>query len=217
MSNIKLYIQRKIYQSVEKIRRMEQDAKISTMKLLGTVPYHRGNVYIEGAKYITIGDNAFIGRDVRIEALDTSYCQVFSPILIIGNRFSIGDYSHIGCVHKIIIGDDVLIGSKVLITDHNHGYISDAEVGVPPAKKPLSFKPILIGNNVWIGDNVSILPGVKLGDNTVIGANSVVTHSFPANVVIAGVPAIIIRHLGGANKRDKRATTPFEKAIRIAI
>ncbi|MGN0317378.1 MAG: DapH/DapD/GlmU-related protein [Lachnospira sp.] len=197
MTNIKLYIQKKIFQSVEKIRRMEQNAQISKMNILGSIPYHRGDVYIEGAKYVTIGDGAYIGRDVRIEALDSSSCQEFSPILCIGDGFSIGDYSHIGCVHKIIIGDGVLVGSKVLITDHNHGNIVDSELSVPPAQRPLSFKQIIIGNNVWIGDNVTILPGVNLGDNVIIGANSVVTHSFPANVVIAGVPATIIRCLGG--------------------
>ena len=57
----------------------------------------------------------------------------------------------------------------------------------------MSCKPVKIGNNVWLGDNVSIMPGVTLGNNVIVGANAVVTHSFPDNVVVAGVPAKMIK------------------------
>lgn len=67
----------------------------------------------------------------------------------------------------------------------------------PPSKRPLSSKPVCIGNNVWIGEGVCVMPGVTIGDNVIIGANAVVTHSFPKNVVIAGVPAKIIKTLDG--------------------
>lgn len=102
---------------------------------------------------------------------------------------------HIGCIHKIDIGDNVLLGSKVYITDHFHGEIKKDALTLPPIERPLCGKPVKIGNNVWIGDNVCIMPGVSLGDNVIVGANAVVTHSFPKNVVIAGVPAAIIKEL----------------------
>ena len=76
--------------------------------------------------------------------------------------------------------------------------ISQLPIYLPPtSKRPLSSKPVCIGNNVWIGEGVCIMPGVTIGDNVIIGANAVVTHSFPKNVVIAGVPAKIIKTLDG--------------------
>ena len=102
---------------------------------------------------------------------------------------------HIGCIESVEIGKNVLLGSKVYITDHFHGNITADDVDVPPQERTLSSKPVRIGNNVWIGDNVTVLPGVSLGDNVIVGANAVVTHSFPANTVIAGCPAKIIKTL----------------------
>lgn len=72
----------------------------------------------------------------------------------------------------------------------------------PPSKRPLSSKPVDIGNNVWIGEGVCIMPGVTIGDNVIIGANAVVTHSFPNNVVIAGVPARIIKSLDNEKNEE---------------
>ena len=68
--------------------------------------------------------------------------------------------------------------------------------------------PVTIGNNVWIGANVSIMPGVTIGDNTVIGAGSVVTRDIPANVVAMGTPCRVVREIGEHDKeyyfRDKK-------------
>ena len=64
-----------------------------------------------------------------------------------------------------------------------------------PAVRPLSHNSVNIGRNVWIGDGVCVLPGVTLGDNVIVGSNAVVTHSFPANSVIAGCPAKLIKTL----------------------
>ena len=121
--------------------------------------------------------------------------QKFSPELIIGDNVRIEDFCHIGCTEKVVIGNGVLIASKVLITDHYHGVISRKDLNQIPSERLLCSKPVIIGNNVWIGDTVSIMPGVVLGDNVIVGANAVVTHSFPDNVVIAGCPARIIKEL----------------------
>jgi maltose O-acetyltransferase len=106
----------------------------------------------------------------------------------IGNNF----YANFGCVildvNKVIIGENVLFGPNVQIYSATHP--------TDPALR-LTFKelgkPITIGNNVWIGGASIICPGIKIGDNTTIGAGSVVTKDIPNNVVAAGNPCRIIK------------------------
>jgi lipopolysaccharide O-acetyltransferase len=103
---------------------------------------------------------------------------------------------HIGAVESVIIGDDVLIASGVYISDHNHGSYSgelQSSPFEPPVERSLTSSPVIIGNNVWIGERASILPGVSIGDGVIIGAGSVVTKSLPNFVIAAGVPAKIIK------------------------
>ena len=151
---------------------------------------------IRGLQFIKVGDHFSVGRCFRMEAINEYDNISYSPEIIIGNNVRIEDYCHIGCVERVVIGDGVLIASKVFITDHFHGDISRNDLKKIPKERPLNSKPVVIGNNVWIGDSVSIMPGVTLGNNVIVGANAVVTHSFPADVVIAGCPAKVIKTLG---------------------
>lgn len=121
--------------------------------------------------------------------------QCFQPNLTIGNNVSFEDFCHVGCASNIDIGDNALIASKVFITDHFHGKTSKDNLECAPAKRHLATQDVKIGKNVWIGEGASIMPGVTLGDNVIVGANSVVTHSYEANSVIAGYPARLIRQL----------------------
>ncbi|MBP1617531.1 MAG: putative acetyltransferase [Bacteroidetes bacterium] len=149
-----------------------------------------------GGKDISIGNyfNAF-GR-LRLEAFDNHNGYKFSPEIIIGNNVSLNFDCHIGCINRIKIGDNVLIASRVSILDHSHGEISSEALGIPPSKRKIVSKgPIIIEDNVWIGEGAVILPNVIIGKNTIIGANSVVTKSFPANSVIGGIPAKLIKQL----------------------
>ena len=103
---------------------------------------------------------------------------------------------HIGALESVIIGDDVLIASGVYISDHNHGSYSGEFHSNPfeaPVSRSLTSSPVIIGNNVWIGERASILPGVSIGDGVIIGAGSVVTKSLPNFVIAAGIPAKIIK------------------------
>jgi len=90
-----------------------------------------------------------------------------------------------------------LIGSNVIITDHNHGSYSGSEQDVPelrPQLRPLSAgKEVFIGENVWIGDGVAILPGTSIGAGSIVAANSVVSRNVPAATVVAGSPALPIK------------------------
>jgi acetyltransferase-like isoleucine patch superfamily enzyme len=146
-----------------------------------------------GLEFVEIG-NDFIGcPGLRIEAWSQYGEDHFKPEIIIGNNVCINYNCHIGGIGKITIGDNVLIGSNVLITDHYHGMTDIQSLNIPPISRSLYYKgEVIIENNVWIGENVSIMPNVTIGENCIIGANSVVTKSFPKNSLIAGVPAKII-------------------------
>jgi lipopolysaccharide O-acetyltransferase len=114
----------------------------------------------------------------------------------IGNHVRISNWTHIACTNSVTIGDHVLIGSKVIITDHNHGHfgVGAAPPSVPPAQRPLeSDRFVIIGANAWLGDGVVICPGVTFGEGSVAGANAVVTTDVAPYTLVAGVPARPIR------------------------
>lgn len=116
------------------------------------------------------------------------------PELTIGNGCNFGEYNHITAVNKIVIGNNLLTGRFVLITDNSHGSFRKDELSIHPSSRPITSKgEIIIGDNVWLGDKVSILPGVHIGDGCVIGANSVVTHSIPPYSIAAGNPARVLK------------------------
>lgn len=83
-----------------------------------------------------------------------------------------------------------------MITDNSHGKCIKEELNIAPIQRKIYSKgPVKIGNNVWIGDNAIILPGVNIGDGAIIAANAVVTHSIPSGVIAGGNPAKIIRKI----------------------
>jgi acetyltransferase-like isoleucine patch superfamily enzyme len=110
-------------------------------------------------------------------------------------RVRIGDYAlitpgvRISASDSIEIGDNCMIASGAYITDSDwHGIYDRIERNATPA-------PIRIGNNVWIGDHALVLKGVTIGDNSIVGAGAVVTKDVPANVVVAGNPARVVKQL----------------------
>ena len=113
-------------------------------------------------------------------------------LLEIGENVEINDDVHIGATEKIIIGDNVLIASKVYISDHNHGSYKGEEQDSPmsiPKKRKIYSSPIKIEKNVWIGEFVSILQGVTIGEGAIIGTMSVVTKDIPPYTIAVGSPA----------------------------
>ena len=120
----------------------------------------------------------------------------FNPQITIGNNSSIGDDSHITAINKIMIGNNVRSGKKILITDNSHGASERKLLDIAPNKRPLYSKgPVIIEDNVWIGEKSSIMPGVHIGYGSIIAANSVVTKDVPSYCVVAGSPAKIVKNM----------------------
>ncbi len=148
--------------------------------------------FIRGLAFMEIGRNFHCAEGLWLEAISEFRDQKFSPRIVIGNNVIISHWTHVAATNYIEIGDDVLIGSKVIIIDHNHGQYSEthSHPDTPPAHRTLDKKnEVIIGSNVWIGDGVVIMPGVSIGKGAVIGANSVVTHSIPEYTIALGAPA----------------------------
>ncbi len=153
----------------------------------------RSPIYVRGKANIRWGNRLTTGVGVRLDV----FCSSNEQRLFFGDDVQLNDYVHIGAIERVEIGNDVLIASKVFISDHNHGSYNEptAESSpfVPPHRRPLVAKPVFIGDRVWIGEQVCILPGVKIGEGAIVGAGSIVTRDVPANSIVAGNPAKIVR------------------------
>lgn len=149
-----------------------------------------------GSKNITIGSGTTIQGHCILGCWLNYAGEKYAPSITIGDNCNIGEHTHISSINKITIGNGLLTGQHVYIGDNSHGGLSWDESQIPPIKRKLMSKgEIVIGNNVWIGDKATILAGVKIGDNVIVGANCVVTHDIPSNCAVAGVPAKIIKKL----------------------
>lgn len=112
--------------------------------------------------------------------------------LRIGRQFCINRYSRIVAHENITIGNNVTVGQSVAILDHDHHYEMDAEADALRLEG-YTTAAIKLGNNIWIGDKCTILKGVTIGDNVVIGAHTLIHKNVPSNVVVGGVPFKILK------------------------
>jgi acetyltransferase-like isoleucine patch superfamily enzyme len=138
-------------------------------------------------------------RDIEIAgqcALDrgvTLLCSGDSlphPKIVIGSGTYINRNTFLDATLSLNIGERCGIGPGCYITDHDHGQ----DLNLPPLEQPMISKPTKIGDEVWIGANVTILKGVTIGDRAIIGAGSVVTKDIPAGTIAVGVPARVIKY-----------------------
>jgi acetyltransferase-like isoleucine patch superfamily enzyme len=105
----------------------------------------------------------------------------------IAPRVYVGSYAFLGTYnHKLQIGEDSMIGAHCYVITENHGHQRN---GVPFRQQGFEGADVTIGRNVWLGCHVTVLPGVTIGDNAIVGAGAVVTKNIPANETWAGVPA----------------------------
>lgn len=150
---------------------------------------------------IDFGDQLTTGIGCRIETFPESK----KIVLKFGKNVQLNDYVHITAMNSVTIGDNVLMASKIFISDCTHGnYSGDANDSNPdsiPIDRPLSSKPIIIEDNVWLGEFVSVLPGVTIGKGTIVGANSVVSKDLPKYVIAVGSPAKPIKRFNFSTQR----------------
>lgn len=137
------------------------------------------------------------GQMLWIEAVRRYRDYSYAPVIEIGSHVVCSQNVHIAATQRVTIGNGVLIGSRVHITDHGHGRYVGAEQdspAIPPAERRLSDgNPVAIEENVWLGDGVVVLPGVTIGQGSIVGANSVVSRSIPPHVIAVGAPAVPIK------------------------
>ncbi|MCK5642230.1 MAG: acyltransferase [Gammaproteobacteria bacterium] len=170
----------------------------SNFKRIGTSSSIVFPLKIQNAKYIEIGNHVHIHHKAWLVALKR---DDIIPSFIIDDYTTIGHFVTISCLRDIHIGQNVLISDRVFISDNNHGY---EDITLPIQSQPTIFKSsVYIGNNSWIGQNVTII-GAKIGKHCVIGANSVVSKDIPDYCVAAGSPARV-------KKRFKFETNEWQR------
>ncbi len=119
-----------------------------------------------------------------------------------GKNISIGKnvFINAGCKFQdqggITIGDGALIGHNVVMATLNHDLVPEKRSNLHPA-------PIVLGKNVWVGSNATILPGVTIGDGAIVAAGAVVTGNVAANTVVGGVPAKFIKKIDGSKEENR--------------
>jgi acetyltransferase-like isoleucine patch superfamily enzyme len=150
---------------------------------------HRCN--IGSGSRLSVGSDAELsfGRDI---SFTRNFTGDFYGRVAIGEGVFFQHSCTISVHESLTIGDYTLFGERVSITDANHIITAGSD---PIDFRGFVTKPVVIGRNVWVGAKATILPGVHIGDNAVIGANAVVTHDIPAYSVAVGIPARVVREI----------------------
>ena len=173
-----------------------------------------------------VGSKVSIGTMCRIERPwairlgqrslleDSVYLKVVADdaSLQFGSYVFVGRGVEFDVQEKVSVGDHSLIAPGCFITDHEHGISPDLRID----QQPGTAKPVTIGNDVWLGANVTVIAGVTIGDGAVVGANAVVTRDVPSMAIAAGVPATILRYRDEVLRITNRDTSGFRRAREIA-
>ena len=172
--------------------------------------YHLGrrvgfgkNVAIRNPKYISLGNNVYLDNNAILQVPE-EHAEYGShkPKLEIEDKVTVGSTTMISAVNSIQIKKNVLISQHCFIGDHNHEY---KDINTPIRYQGLTnVAPIVIDEGAWIGANVTVAPGVKIGKNAVVGANSVVTKDVPDYSVAVGLPAQVIKKYNFKTKKWER-------------
>ena len=181
---------------VRVVRRIQRDLfyrkfiHIDRRSFLGSNGIGKGCV-LNGDENIVIGPDSFVGEGSELLVYHSHFDRPLDSHLIIGKHVRITARCRITCAGTIRIGDDALFAPDVFITDHNHGMDPEAPGGYSP--QDITVQDVTIGEGVWLGQRVCVLPGVTVGAHSIIGANSVVTHNIPPYSMAVGSPARVIK------------------------
>lgn len=148
-----------------------------------------------GEERIFIGAGTHFGEHTFLTAWEKPCAGgKYHPEIHIGCNCNFGAWNHITSTNRIEIGHNFLTGKWVTITDNSHGETDYATLQTPPFQRMVTSRgPVIIGDNVWVGDKATILPNVTIGNGAVIAANTVVTKDVPAYSIAVGNPARIIQ------------------------
>ena len=186
----------RLYYALLKWRKQKMFKKNASVNLDNVSISDKANVFIYWGsthKDIVIEDGCIVEGTL----LSASHGQIH-----MGKHSKIGADSHIRCVEKVVIGDYSAIANHTVICDNNNHPVNPADRMImrltPPGSDERSWRhsdhaPIIIGKNVWIGEYCRICKGVTIGDGSVVAANAVVTKDVPANCIVAGNPARVVK------------------------
>ena len=151
---------------------------------------------LDGLAFIGSGVDIEIGRRGRLALGRWSWIghgtklRVHEGEVSIGAKSVLGQECTVSAYQHISIGRECVVADRVMLIDFDHGA---AEVEQPVRLQGIYKRDVRVGNNVWIGYGACVLRGVTVGDNAIIGTNAVVTRDVPANAVVGGVPARVLR------------------------
>jgi len=201
-----------MHRLIEYARRVYYAARSSTLvfwleKVYGGISFAEGvriysRILVNGPGSICVGEGTcFSSRRAVNELLTTT---AIARIRIGRNCFLNG--AIIGAAASVTIGDNCIIAEAYIRDTASHGIAPDRRHDLSAVK----IAPVVIENNVWIGSHVHVMPGVTIGENSIIGVNSVVTKSIPSDVFAAGNPARIIKTLSDMEKLSIERIVYFE-------
>lgn len=165
---------------------------------------------LQGARFgakVRIGAHVVVDRPWCLSAGYRVFIESYAYIKCVSDdaAVSLGEYTFIGVgtefdvLQRVTIGSHALIAPGCFIVDHGHGLDPSRRI----VEQPCQALPVTIGNDVWLGAKVIVLPGVTIGDGAVVGAGAVVTRDIPAGSIVAGVPA---KSIGSRNGQILAAT-----------
>ena len=156
----------------------------------------RGRLVTDGIAFVGPGVKLEIGKDAKLHLGRWSWIGHDTKIRVhegevrIGAKSVLGQECTISAFQRISIGRECIFADRVMLIDFDHGVV---EVERPIREQGIYKRDVDVGHNVWIGYGACILRAVTIGDNAIVGTSSVVTKDVPANAVVAGVPAQVIR------------------------
>jgi acetyltransferase-like isoleucine patch superfamily enzyme len=156
----------------------------------------RGRLQTDGLCFVCPGVKLELGRDAVLRLGRWSWVGAGCKIRVhegeveIGAKSVLGQECTISAYQHVSIGRECIIADRVMMIDFDHGVV---EVERPIREQGIYKRDVRIGHNTWIGYGACLLRGVTVGDNAVIGTSAVVTVDVPANAVVAGIPARVIR------------------------